>query len=176
MSSTWAPFSTCAFSNNWFWKRGNKYLPPWFRGVQPGRTTTAAFVMYKSVFSEHCSLSLFILSRKDRWKTEGMERSQDQEESVGETPWVFILLSLSFIWDVITFTFFFLRLGKTKDVKENQRRKEEVRHDVEACIKYGQMGLSESASWSNLDLNLKQPSTIANTLNLCLSRVFVSYL
>ena len=130
----------------------------------------------KSVFSEHCSLSLFILSRKDRWKTEGMERSQDQEESVGETPWVFILLSLSFIWDVITFTFFFLRLGKTKDVKENQRRKEEVRHDVEACIKYGQMGLSESASWSNLDLNLKQPSTIANTLNLCLSRVFVSYL
>ena len=55
MSSTWAPFSTCAFSNNWFWKRGNKYLPPWFRGVQPGRTTTAAFVMYKSVFSEHCS-------------------------------------------------------------------------------------------------------------------------
>ena len=125
----------------------------------------------KSVFSEHCPISLFILSRKDRWKTEGMERSQDQEESVGETLWVFILLSLSFIWDVITFTFFFLRLVKKQGCERRSRRKEEVRHDLEACIKYGQMGLSESASWSNLDLNLKQPSTIANTI--C---VWVQYL
>ena len=41
------------------------------------------------------------------------------------------------------FHFLFSKTGKNQGCEENQRRKEEVRHDVEACIKYGQMGLSE---------------------------------
>ena len=101
----------------------------------------------KSVFSEHCSLSLFILSylgktgeRQKGWKDLKIKKSQLVKPSEFSFYFTFFQMGCDH------FHFLFSKTGKNQGCEENQRRKEEVRHDVEACIKYGQMGLSESAS------------------------------